>query len=112
MQKKNGHSFYMMVSKATYTGKDNEYFLDAYMISPFYKLAPVSVFYKKEEGRASLTVPYQTSPLNENNPEIRISGDKQRIFVPVMNQMNEAATGKIDVYIYDGNNYVFDKNAK
>lgn len=112
VNKKSGHPFYLVQSKAIYTGKDNEYFIDAYMISMFVrKLVPISVFYNKEKARSTISVPYVATGLNDNNPEIRVSGDKQRVFVPVMNQVNEFATGKYDVYVFDGNNYVLDKKA-
>jgi hypothetical protein len=111
MQKKNGHPFYLFLSKSIYSDKASEFFIDAYMLS-FYTLSPISVFINNTRARSTLSVPFEASAFSERLPEIRVTQDKAKVFVPGVNKIDGVPTGKYDVYVYDGNNFVYDKNLR
>lgn len=106
VSRKNNYPCYLLVGKAVYTPKNMEYFIDAYAIY-YGKLHSTTAFADKTKLLSSMSVAYHAT---DDNPEIRVAGDKQHIFVPVVNKMTDVATGKSRIYTFDGNNYVFDKN--
>ena len=47
------------------------------------------------------------------HPTMHLSKDNKKLFIPIVSGPNgEDITNKYLVYVFDGNNYVFDKNAK
>ncbi len=107
---KSGRVYYLFSSKAMYSIKSKEFFLDAYTIYGG-KLNPAPLFINRNTTLYSLSVACVSTLTNDVNPEIRVTGDKQRILAPIINKIDEYPTGKYAVYVFDGNNYVFDKNA-
>ena len=47
---------------------------------------------------------------NEEKHQIRLSPDKKKLYIPIVVELN--VTNRNLLYIFDGNNYVFDKNLK
>jgi hypothetical protein len=107
---KAGRVYYLFSSKAMYSIKSKEFFLDAYTIYGG-KLHPAPLFIYKNTTLYSLNVACVSTLTNDVNPEIRVTGNKQRVLAPIINKIDEYPTGKYAVYVFDGNNYVFDKNA-
>jgi hypothetical protein len=75
---------------------------------PFFKTAKTIV------GEINFQYDLQ-SPKNENKkaemPDIRLSKDKQTVYIPVITR-NDEITKRDLVYKFDGNRFVYDKNAK
>jgi hypothetical protein len=67
---------------------------------------------KETVGEISFTCDLDV-PGNEHAemPEIRISKDKRTIYIPVINKDDKVTTKDL-VYKFDGNRFVYDKNAK
>ena len=71
----------------------------------------IKIFKTPKKLLNSIEYCIEASRFNDNHPWIKISDDKQKIYIPVVTEEGEV-TSKFLVYVFDGNNYVFDKNAK
>ena len=83
----------------------NGEFIGAY---PFFKTAKTTV------GEINFQYDLE-APINENKkaemPDIRLSKDKQTIYIPVITRHDEITKRDL-IYKFDGNRFVYDKNAK
>jgi hypothetical protein len=108
VERKHNSTAYLLVSKAMYTPHSKESFVDAYTLS-YRRFVPTHIFVNKSKYLTTLSVAYQGT---EANPEIRVSADKKNVFVPIVNNVNQTVTGKYQLYVFDGSNYVLEKNIK
>ncbi len=79
------------------------------------KLVKVPFFKTATKTLSSIDYYYNLLAFREKNrnidlPSIHLNNDGERLYIPIIT--DEAMTSKYLVYIFDGNNYVFDKNAK
>lgn len=84
--------------------------IEAYVIDHG-KLEPTSIFKTAKKTLNSIFYRYdgQAPPPNADS-RIHFSRDKQKLYIPIVRE-NDSKTDNYLVYVFDGNNYVFDKNA-
>jgi len=77
------------------------------------KLVSVQLFKTKTKALSDISYSYDffASGDIERFPEIHFSKDKKKLYVPIVDKKG-AFTKAFLVYVFNGNNYVFDKSAK
>ena len=71
----------------------------------------IKIFKTTKELLNNIGYSFEATLVGDNDPSIKVSDDKQKIYIPVVTDEGRV-TSKHLVYVFDGNNYVFDKNAK
>jgi len=80
------------------------------------ELVQVPFFKTKSKLLSSIGYAYDLFAFGDKNgksdpPIIHLSKDKKKLYIPLING-HEKMTNNYLVYVFDGNNFVFDKNAK
>jgi len=110
MHTKDARTVYLVLSRGIYSSKDAANSIEAISIDGgVYKHIPF--FKTKTKTLSSISFAYDNF-LSTGDPNIRFSDDRSKLYIPVVNKDNEAATNKSLVYIFDGYQYVYDAHAK
>lgn len=111
---KDNETVYLTIDHSIFASNYGATTISAYQIKNG-KLIQNYPLFKAKESLGAISIQYDLSiPENKNissPPKINVSSDKQKISIPVITE-HGAISKKSIVYIFDGNNYVFDKNAK
>jgi len=114
---KEGKTVYMVQDYSIVSTKDRAESITAYTIEGE-SLKKISIFRTKNQSLNTIGYGYDVFTSSDKFPKsdiptIHFSKDKQKLYIPIVSgPYNEDVTNKNLVYVFDGNNYVFDKNTK
>ena len=114
---KNGKTVYLVQDYCIASTKDRAEGITAYIIEDG-GLKKHSFFRTKTKFFSSISYGYDAFSSanklkNKDIPTIHLSKDNRKLYIPIVSgPTKEDVTDKYLVYVFDGNNYVFDKNAK
>ncbi len=113
---KNGNTYYLVTSRGIYSSRDIVEVIQAYTIESGKLNDSVNLFRTPRQQLNEITYTcdfFSNIDSNTGNQRnlIRISDDKQTLFIPIVNDKDEV-TDKFLIYKFDGNQFVYDKNAR
>lgn len=113
---KTGNTYYLLTSRGIYSSRDIVEVIRAYAIENGKLNDSVKLFRTTRQQLNEITYTCDFfSNIDSNTGSqrnlIRLSDDKQTLFIPVVNDKDEV-TDKSLIYKFDGNQFVFDKNAR
>lgn len=113
----NNKTYYLTVGNGRYSTKDMSSGITAYTIENDKLIeAPIFVTPKKTYSNISYFFDYflSSSEGGQLINDIHLSNDNKKLYIPVVISKDEgdAITSKSLVYVFDGEKYVFDKNAQ
>ncbi len=114
---KSGKTVYLVKDYSIVSTKDRAESITAYVIENDL-LKKFGLFHTKTKVLNSIGYGYDAFASayklkDKDIPTIHLNKDKQKLYIPIVGgPTGEDVTEKFLVYVFDGNNYVFDKNAK
>ena len=99
--------YYLAIRKAIYSSKDCSTGIQAFAIQDGMVNDSIAVFKTKTELLNSIDCGYDW---DGDFNAIKLSPDKKKLYIPLVD--GEIKTNKYLVYKFDGNQFIFDKNAK
>ena len=106
-----GKTVYLLIYEMQFPRvHERQEIIDAYAIDHG-KLEPVYFFRTTKHQLSSISYSHDgQGSIPDADSEIHLSDDKKTLYIPIVKDYY--VTDKFLVYKFDGNNYVFDKNAK
>ena len=108
---KNNQNIYLVIEEAVVSTKDRYEGITAFIIEGV-SLKKLNAFKTKTKSLNSIGYGFDAFAHGQGTfvSEIHFSNDSRKLYVPIVK--GETLTDNFLVYIFDGDNYVFDKNAK
>ena len=106
-----GKTIYCLYTYSIGSTKDRGESIDAYEIAGN-ELKPANIFKTKTKKLSSIGYGYDmfaSSDGDKDIPSIHFGKDNKRLYIPIVD--GEIVTAKYLVYVWDGNQWVFDKDA-
>ena len=107
----NNKTVYLVFGSAKLSTPDRAEIIDAWEITGN-ELMPANIFKTKTKNLSSIGYGYDmfaSSDANNDIPHIHLGKDNKRLYIPIVD--GEIVTAKYLVYVWDGNQFVFDKDA-
>jgi len=109
VKRKDDKMLYLVVSASTTGVDDIPEEIQAYTIENGELADTVQAFKTAKKSYNKIVIDYDWRSAYQQKT-IHLSESRDKVYIPVINDLNY--TGRFLVYVFDGNNYVFDKNAR
>ena len=112
VRSKSGKTFYMAIKVGIYSSALHSVGVKCFTIENGLINDSIKIIKTKNGLLNSIDVEVDYTELKsiKKEPEVHFSDDNRKLYIPLIK--DNIATGKFLVYVFDGNNFVYDRNAK